>query len=378
METRRVRDKERGAEPIDLGRRTLLHGALAAGGVLGMAAVLPVEAFARHQPGGGARVAPPSSTLTLARFLNKTKYSNLPPKAIDHAKMILASTLASAASGSLIGSARILRDLAKEHGGRPEATVWFDGTKLPAHEVARVNAVLSDAAASDDSDIRNTAHHGTALASASLAIAEHTGATGQDLLLAMVIGYEAGGRIGDARRDGRGGVHASQIVAFGGAVAAAKLLKLTDEQMAHALGITAITMGGLSTGTDSWARVGPCDGGEDLQPGRDTAHGFGGSRSSATGGHLRLEVGRNGDDRDQDGGQVHQHRRCAPWLRAARHRVERRRCQVPCAHARLEVSGDAHRGQLASDSWLREGEERFRADTPDRTNELRAGPSLMF
>ena len=27
----------------------------------------------------------------------------------------------------------------------------------------------------------------------------------------------------------RGGVHASQIVAFGGAVAAAKLLKLTDE-----------------------------------------------------------------------------------------------------------------------------------------------------
>ena len=70
----------------------------------------------------------------------------------------------------------------------------------------------------------------------------------------MVIGYEAAGRIGDARRGGRGGVHASQIVAFGGAVAAAKLLKLTDEQMAHALGITAITMGGISTGTDSWAR----------------------------------------------------------------------------------------------------------------------------
>jgi 2-methylcitrate dehydratase PrpD len=241
-------------DQVDLSRRALLHGALAAGGVLGMTAALPVEAFARQQPGAGARAAPPSSALTLAQFLNQTKYSDLPPKAIDHAKMIIASTLASAASGSLIGSARILRDLAKEHGGRPEATIWFDGTRLPAHEVARVNAVLSDAAASDDSDIRNTAHHGTALASSSLAIAEHTGATGQDLLLAMVIGYEAGGRIGDARRDGRGGVHASQIVAFGGAVAAAKLLKLTDEQMAHALGITAVTMGGLSTGTDSWAR----------------------------------------------------------------------------------------------------------------------------
>ena len=113
-----------------------------------------------------------------------------------------------------------------------------------------MNAGLSDAAASDDSDIRNTAHEGTTLAAAGLAVAERVGATGQDLLLAMMIGYEAAGRIGEARRGGRGGVHASQIVAFGGAVAAAKLLRLTDEQMAHALGIAAITMGGLATGTE--------------------------------------------------------------------------------------------------------------------------------
>ena len=90
--------------------------------------------------------------------------------------------------------------------------------------------------------------------SAGLAIAERTGATGQDLLGAMILGYEAAGRIGEARSGGRGGVHASQIVAFAGATAAAKLLKLTDEQMAHALGIVAITMGGLATGTNTWAR----------------------------------------------------------------------------------------------------------------------------
>jgi 2-methylcitrate dehydratase PrpD len=254
MANDRVRDTEQRAEQIDLGRRTLLHGTLAAGGMLGMAAAFPVHPFARQQVGDGARVAPASRALKLAQFLNRTRYHDLPPKAVDHAKMIIASTLASAAPGSLIGSARILRDLAKEHGGRPEATIWFDGAKLPAHEVARVNAMLSDAAASDDSDIRNTAHEGTTLASAGLAIAELTGASGQDVILATVIGYEAAGRIGEARRGGRGGVHASQIVAFGGAVAAAKLLKLTDEQMAHALGITAITMGGLATGTNSWAR----------------------------------------------------------------------------------------------------------------------------
>jgi 2-methylcitrate dehydratase PrpD len=87
-----------------------------------------------------------------------------------------------------------------------------------------------------------------------MAIAERTGATGQDLLCAIVTGYEAAGRIGEARRGGRSGIHASQIVAFGGAVAAARLLRLTDEQMAHAIGLTAITMGGLAIGTNSWAR----------------------------------------------------------------------------------------------------------------------------
>ena len=239
--------------PADTGRRALLRGALTTAAFVGLGAAVPAAAGARQRP-GGPTVAPPRSALVLARFLNNTRYSELPPLAIEHAKMILASTFASAAPGSLIDSARILRDLAREQGGKPEAPVWFDGARLPVREAARVNAALSDAAASDDSDIRNTAHEGTTLVSAGLAIAERVGATGQDLLTAMIVGYEAAGRLGDARRGGRPGLHASQLVAFGGAVAAARLLKLTDEQMAHALSIVATTMGGLATGTNSWAR----------------------------------------------------------------------------------------------------------------------------
>jgi 2-methylcitrate dehydratase PrpD len=236
-----------------MGRRAMLRGAVAAAGALGLSAIVP-EHLAAQRGVGGSSAARADSTLALARFLNNTAYHDLPPKAIEHAKMILASTFASAAPGSLIDSARILRQLAKEQGGKPEATIWFDGTKLPVAEAARINAVLSDAAASDDSDIRTTAHEGTTLASAGLAIGERIGASGQDLLGAMVLGYEAAGRIGEARSGGRGGLHASQIVAFAGAAAAAKLMKLTDEQMAHALGIVAITMGGLATGTNTWAR----------------------------------------------------------------------------------------------------------------------------
>jgi 2-methylcitrate dehydratase PrpD len=235
-------------------RRELLQGAFAAAGLVGIRSSPLIALAAPVQQSGSSRTASPGVALELARFFNRTKFTDFPPLAIEHAKMILASTFASAAPGSLIDSARILRDLAKEHGGRPEATVWFDGAKLPVHETARVNAGLSDAAASDDSDIRTTAHEGTTLTSVGLAVAEHTGASGRDLLCAMVTGYEAAGRIGEARRGGRTGVHASQIVAFGGTVAAARLLRLTDEQMAHAIGLTAITMGGLGIGTNSWAR----------------------------------------------------------------------------------------------------------------------------
>ncbi len=43
-------------------------------------------------------------------------------------------------------------------------------------------------------------------------------------------------------------------MAFASAAVSAKLLELGDEQMAHALGIIATTVGGLGVGTNSWAR----------------------------------------------------------------------------------------------------------------------------
>jgi 2-methylcitrate dehydratase PrpD len=147
---------------------------------------------------GQARPSP-HPALTMARFLNALRYADLPPIVVDRSRILIASTLASAASGSLIGSARIVRDLAKEQGGTSEASIWFAGAKLPLGAAARVNAMQSDASASDDSDLRNAAHTGTTLVSTGLAIAELTGATGQDVLTAIAAGYEAAGRFGAAR-----------------------------------------------------------------------------------------------------------------------------------------------------------------------------------
>src|SRR6266849_4726695 len=124
-----------------------------------------------------------STARELANFLSNVTAADLPPQALDHAAMLIASTLASAAMGSGLQSATIIRDMARSLGGNARASVWFDrGAKLPVVAAAQVNAVMSDAAASDDSDLRTIVHCGTPLVATALAAAEHHGGSGDDVL----------------------------------------------------------------------------------------------------------------------------------------------------------------------------------------------------
>jgi len=220
------------------------------------AAGSPSERTGRLYPSSAPVVAQTRQPLALrlARLFHSATFADLPPDAVKHAKMILASTLASAAAGTKIESARIVRNLAVEQAGAAQASVWFDTARLPLAQAVRVNAMWSDAAASDDSDLRNVAHTGTLVSAVGLGAGEWKNASASDVLAAIAVGYEAAGRFGDMIRGGRPGIHASFVVAFGGTVAAARLLGLTVDQMAHALSLTATTMGGILIGTDSWAR----------------------------------------------------------------------------------------------------------------------------
>jgi 2-methylcitrate dehydratase PrpD len=190
----------------------------------------------------------------LAEFLTRTAASDLPPLAIDHAAMLIASTIASAAYGADLQSARIIRDLAREHGGRPDAPLWFDtSSKLPVASAAQANAMMSDAAASDDSDLRNIIHAGTPLTATSLAIAERDGADGMAVLSAMVLGYEAAGRIGAAITPGfrQRGFHGCLGAIFAAAVAAGRLRRLDTPRMAQAIALAATSIGGLAAAANT-------------------------------------------------------------------------------------------------------------------------------
>jgi 2-methylcitrate dehydratase PrpD len=189
----------------------------------------------------------------LAKFASETQISAIPPEAIERAKMCLASTVASVAMGIEIPSARIIREIEFQNGGSPDAAVWFKTGMLPRVAAARVNAVASDAAASDDSDLRSIAHIGTIVSTTSIAVGQKLGARGADILAAMVLGYEIAGRIDEALTPGRmqNGFHGSVSTVFGGVVATGRLLGLTTLQMAHAIALAATSIGGMAISADT-------------------------------------------------------------------------------------------------------------------------------
>jgi 2-methylcitrate dehydratase PrpD len=194
-----------------------------------------------------------STARDLANFITRITAADLPDQALDHAAMLIASTLASAAMGSTLQSARIVKDMAQSIGGQPRASVWFSaGAKLPVVAAAQVNAVMSDAAASDDSDLRTIVHCGTPLVATALAAAEHHGGSGEDVLTAIVVGYEAAGRIIDAMTGFRErGFHGSNAAIFAATGAAARLLRLDAAQTTHAIALAATSTGGLAKAADT-------------------------------------------------------------------------------------------------------------------------------
>src|SRR5712691_1358307 len=194
-----------------------------------------------------------SAARDLANFLAGVTAADLPPQAIEHAAILIASTIASAAMGSGLESAAIIRNMARSLGGSPRASVWFDaGAKLPVVAAAQVNAVMSDGAASDDSDLRTIVHCGTPLVATALAAAEHHGGNGADVLAAIVAGYELAGRIIDGMPGFRErGFHGSNAAIFAATGAAARLLHLDAEQTTHAIALTATSTGGLAKAADT-------------------------------------------------------------------------------------------------------------------------------
>ena len=199
----------------------------------------------------------PTDTLaiTLGAFAAGYPAADLPALALERAQMSLASTLASASMGVDIDSTAALRRMERALAGRSDtgSALWFARGRLPPDRAARVNAVASDAAASDDSDLRSIAHIGTIVSAAGLAMAEARGSSGRDLLAAMVLGYEIAGRIDESLTPGRmqRGFHGSVSTIFSAATVAGRLAGLDAARMAQAYALAASSACGMAIAADT-------------------------------------------------------------------------------------------------------------------------------
>ncbi len=146
--------------------------------------------------------------------------------------------------------ARILRDQAIADGGAPAASVLGTSQKLPPRLAAQVNGTASHALDYDDTHFAHIGHPSVAVVPAALAVAELTGAAGEEMLGAALVGAEGSVRVGLwlGRSHYESGFHQTGTAgAFGATMAAARLLRLDAEHTAHALGIAATRASGLKS-----------------------------------------------------------------------------------------------------------------------------------
>lgn len=187
----------------------------------------------------------------LAHFGLRVSPDKIPPDVRQDAVWRLVDTVGVAVAAAAMDFAEPVRSMAVASGGSAEATVLVTGERLPVQLAGFVNGSLAHGQDFDDTHSVALVHPSAVAVPAALAVAERVGADGAGLLSALLVGAEAGLRIGLAGRGeliGRG-FHATSVVGpFIAALATSRLLGLDEERAAAALGIAGSYSSGLFQG----------------------------------------------------------------------------------------------------------------------------------
>ena len=191
-------------------------------------------------------------SLELASFAANLKVSDIPNDVMSRAEDLLVDWFGSAIAGKGSRPVEIITQFAQNMGG-------FDSKHAGPSEIlisrkssspflaAMANAAASHVAEQDDVHNGSVFHPATVVFPPALACAQAIGASGEDLLVAAVAGYEVGIRVGEFL--GRSHYKVFHTTGTAGTLAAAaavgQLLKLSPAQMLHAFGSAGTQSAGL-------------------------------------------------------------------------------------------------------------------------------------
>lgn len=177
-----------------------------------------------------------------------TARTPIPHDVLDLAQLALLDLVGVTYAGAQLGVAKAVATHVTTAGGRPEARVLVTQSRVPATQAAFANGVAAHALDMDDGHRMAAAHPAVAVIPAALAGGEREGATGDELLRAIVLGYEVFVRVAIAINPGhlRRGFHTTSTVGpFGAATAVASLMGLDQRTFADALGLAGLSGAGL-------------------------------------------------------------------------------------------------------------------------------------
>jgi 2-methylcitrate dehydratase PrpD len=184
-------------------------------------------------------------TKTFAEFVHKTQFSDLPKEVVEQAKDYILDSIGCTMGSYGVPEGVLIAKLAKEFGSGVDGTVLPNGQKTSAAAAAYVNCKLCNFIDADET-LYNYYHVGGVPLFSAMHAAQKVGASGKDLVTAVVLGYEFAYRFCTSYAlltiTESGGIEIAKASGFGfnsiaGALAAAKILKLDTEGIQNAMGI---------------------------------------------------------------------------------------------------------------------------------------------
>jgi 2-methylcitrate dehydratase PrpD len=163
----------------------------------------------------------------------------LPENIVLAAKHRILDTLGAIVSGARLKPGEVAIGYVREQGGLPEASVATTDIMTSAVNAALANAMSGHADETDDFHPFTKAHPGCSVVPAALAMGERQGSSGEELLRAVVLGYDLCCRFLVALRPAL--VRANHRSAegysstFGATAAAASLARFDETQMRYAI-----------------------------------------------------------------------------------------------------------------------------------------------
>ena len=191
---------------------------------------------------------PGKMTGLIAEFAMGTADREIPDTALHMARISLFDWMTVSVAGQNEPVSRIVRDYIAAEGGAGDATVFGMAHRFSARAAALANGTISHALDYDDTHFAYLGHPSVAVFPAAFAMAQKTGASGRNFLVAALIGMETATRIGTwlGRNHHLVGFHSTATAGtFGAAMASARLLGLNKMETGYALGLAASCASGV-------------------------------------------------------------------------------------------------------------------------------------